>query len=117
MKLLIVEDNASVRRLIKSIVAGVATQIHECADGAGALEAYLAHRPDFVLMDIDMEDTDGITATRRIRAADPAARIIIVTQYDQADLREAAEKAGACGYVLKENLLEVVRLLQGKRWP
>jgi len=112
MKLLIVEDNASTRRLIKMIVAGVATKIYECADGAEALDAYRAHRPDFVLMDLAMERMDGIAATRQIRAADPAARIIIVTQYDQADLREEAEGAGASGYVHKENLLEVVRLLQ-----
>jgi len=112
MKLLIVDDNASARRLIRTIVAGVATQIHECEDGAEALEAYIAHRPDFVLMDLAMERTDGITATRQLKTADPAARIIIVTQYDQADLREEAQAAGACGYVRKENLLEVVRLLQ-----
>ena len=112
MKLLIVEDNASTRRLIKMIVAGVATKIYECADGAEALGSYIAHRPDFVLMDLAMERMDGITATRQIRASDPAARIIIVTQYDQADLWEAAKAAGACGYVHKENLLEVVRLLR-----
>jgi two-component system, chemotaxis family, chemotaxis protein CheY len=115
MKLLIVEDNASARRLIETIVARVATQIHECADGDEALEAYMAHRPDFVLMDLAMERMDGITATRRIMAFDPAARVIIVTQYDQADLREAAKAAGASGYVWKENLLEIVRILQEER--
>jgi CheY-like chemotaxis protein len=112
MTLLIVEDNASVRRLIKTIVAGVAAQIHECADGAEALEAYIAHRPDFVLMDIQMKPVDGITAARRIKAADPAARIIIVTDYDQADLREAARQVGACAFVAKDNLLELVPLLE-----
>jgi len=58
---------------------------------------------------------DGITATRQIRASDPTARIIIVTQYDEADLREEAKAAGACGYVRKENLLEVVQLLEEER--
>ena len=115
MKLLIVEDNASTRRLIRTIVAGVATQVYECADGAEALASYIAHRPDFVLMDLAMQRMDGITATRQIRASDPTARIIIVTQYDEADLREEAKAAGACGYVRKENLLEVVQLLQEER--
>jgi CheY-like chemotaxis protein len=114
MTILIVEDNASVRRLIKTIVAGVATQIDECADGAQALEAYIAHRPDFVLMDIQMKPIDGLTATRQIKAADPAARIIVVTDYDQADLREAARLAGACAFVVKENLLELVSFLQAQ---
>ena len=70
------------------------------------------HRPDFVLMDFAMAEVDGIKATRAITEADPAARIIIVTNYDGADLREAARLAGACGYVLKEDLFEVRRLLE-----
>jgi CheY-like chemotaxis protein len=96
LKLLIVEDNESVRHLIKSVVAGLAGKIYECSDGADALAAYNCHHPDFVLMDIKMGTTDGITATRWIKAADPAARIIIVTDYDQLDLREAVREAGAC---------------------
>jgi len=65
-----------------------------------------------VLMDIEMNGLDGITATRRIKAAHPAAKIIIVTNYDDPALREAARNAGACGYVLKENLFEVSSLLK-----
>ena len=112
MKLLIVEDNSSIRRLIRSIVENLAEEVHECEDGAEAFAAYIAHRPDFVLMDIAMKVVDGITATRLIKAADASAMIIIVTNYDDADLREAASIAGAWGYVLKENLLELRRLLE-----
>jgi CheY-like chemotaxis protein len=112
MKLLIVEDNAGVRRVIRSLVSSVAGEICECADAAEALALYNLQRPDFVLMDIQMEGMDGITSTRQIKATDPTARVIIVTDYDQPDLREAAAQAGACGYVLKENLLELVRRLE-----
>jgi len=112
MNVLIVEDSGPMRRLIKEIVSGLADEVHECGDGADALAAYVLHRPDFVLMDIRMDLVDGIQATRRIKAADPAARVIIVTDYDQADLREGARQAGACAYVVKENLLELVRFLQ-----
>jgi CheY-like chemotaxis protein len=115
MKLLIVDDNASVRRLIRSILANRAHEIHECADGVDALTAYTELHPDFVLMDISMKGLDGITATRQIKAAHPGARVIIVTDYDEAPLREAARVAGACGYVLKENLFDVDRLLDGYR--
>jgi len=111
MKLLIVEDNAGVRRVIRSLVARVAGEICECADGAEALALYNLEHPDFVLMDIQMDGMDGIPATRQIKGIDPTARVIIVTDYDQPDLQEAASQAGACGYVLKENLLELVRLL------
>jgi CheY-like chemotaxis protein len=112
MKLLIVDDNPGVRHVIRSLVAKVADEIRECGDGADALALYNLHRPDFVLIAIPMSTMDGIAATRQIRAADPAARIIMVTNYDQPDLREAARQAGACGYVLKENLLELVDWLE-----
>jgi DNA-binding NarL/FixJ family response regulator len=62
-------------------------------------------------MDISMVTMDGMTATRRILQMFPAARIVIVTQYDDARLRSAARQAGACGYVLKNNLLDVRRFL------
>jgi len=112
LSLLIVEDSAPVRRLIKSVVGELADVIYECADGADAFSDYISHRPDFVLMDIQMKLMDGITATRQIKAADPAARVIIVTDYDQADLREAAKEAGAIGYVVKDNLLDLVSVLK-----
>jgi len=113
ISLLIAEDNEKMRRMLKSLVANLVSTLWECSDGEDAIAAYMTHRPDFVFMDAEMKHLDGITATRRIKAADPAARIIIVTSYDQADLREAAQAAGACGYVLKENLLELVQLIQG----
>jgi CheY-like chemotaxis protein len=107
MKLLIVEDNPAVRRVLKTVVAPLADDIRECANGDEAVAIYRAEHPDFVLMDINLGDTNGIAATRQIKAFDPQARIIIVTNYDESDLREEAQQAGACGYVLKENLFEV----------
>jgi CheY-like chemotaxis protein len=114
VKLLIVDDSASVRRVIRILIAGIADDIYECANGTEALTLYSAERPDVVLMDIQMghRGMDGITAARHIRAAYPAARIIMVTDYDQSDLREAAREAGACGYVVKDNLPELVGLLR-----
>jgi DNA-binding NarL/FixJ family response regulator len=112
LKLLIVDDNAAVRRLIRSIVLPFASEIFECTDGADALSAYQAEVPDVVLMDIRMSEVDGIQATKQIKAADPAAKIVIVTDYDDDALRAAAMRAGACGYALKDNLLNLVRLLE-----
>ena len=114
MNLLIVEDNGEMRRLIKSLVEDLAEVICECSDGAQALDAFNAQRPDWVLMDLKMREMDGLTATRLIKSADPAAKIIIVTDYDDEQLREAARVAGACDYVVKENLPDVRRLLQSR---
>ena len=54
---------------------------------------------------------DGLAATREIIAADPKAKIVIVSRHGDEPLRVAAREAGACGYVLKENLLDLRQLL------
>jgi CheY-like chemotaxis protein len=115
MKLLIVEDNSQMRRMIGAVVADLAEAVTECADGEEAVAAYAArqfNRDDRVLMDLQMPGIGGLEATRRIRAAFPDASVIIVTQYDDPHWRVAATQAGACGYVLKENLLELRRALE-----
>lgn len=112
MKLLIVEDNAPMRALTRRMVGDLADHISECSDGDEALAAYAAERPDWVLMDIEMKRMNGIAATRQLLAAFPEARVVIVTNYADEPLRAAAKAAGACGYVLKENLIEVRRWLQ-----
>src|SRR5258706_9145069 len=115
MRLLIVEDNNQMRRLIKSIVGDLSDAVFECGDGSEALELYSAHRPDWVLMDIEMKILDGISATRQIKAVFPDARIMIVTEYDHPDWREEARCAGACEYVLQEDLLELRGILQSPK--
>ncbi|HEV2903883.1 MAG TPA: response regulator [Pyrinomonadaceae bacterium] len=112
MNLLIVVDNGEMRRLIKSLVEDLADVICECSDGSQALAAFEAQRPDWVLMDLKMSEMDGLAATRLIKSADPAAKIIIVTDYDDVQLRVAASVAGACYYVVKESLPDLRSLLQ-----
>ena len=114
MKLLIVDDNAGMRRLIKGLVHDLAETINECGDGAEALAAYVEYRPDWVLMDIKMERLDGFAATRQIMAAFPEAQIVMVTDYGDAKSRAAADAAGACAYVIKEDLF-ALRAILGKQ--
>jgi CheY-like chemotaxis protein len=108
---LIVENNLAVRSLVREIVAPVAGAIYECSDGQDALAAYQTHRPDVVLMDIAMPGLDGISAAIQIRRVDPAAQVVIVTNHNLQELRDAALRAGACGYVLKTNLLDLRDLI------
>ena len=113
LTVLIVDDHPAIRRLIRTLIAASATDVVECANGVEAVRAYGACRPDVVLMDLEMPELDGLAATRQIRAADPAAHIVIVTNHDDADLQDAAHRAGASGYVLKANLFDLERLLNG----
>ena len=69
--------------------------------GERAIEAYRAHVPDLVTMDITMPDMDGIEATRRIIDEFPKANIIMVTSHGQERMVIDALGAGAKGYVLK----------------
>ena len=110
MKFLIVEDNAEMRRLIVKIVSQSNDEIFECEDGAEALPAYRAVLPDWVVMDLQMRELDGISATGEIIKNYPDAKIVIVTDYGSADLRRAAAEAGAREYVVKENLIELRRV-------
>ena len=111
MRLLIVDDHSAMRRMIGKVVSDLVSDIEECGDGEEALASYIQYRPDWVLMDIEMSRMDGITATREILMSFPSAKVVIVTRHDDEQLREVARNAGACGYVLKENLIAIRELL------
>ena len=115
MTVLIVEDDRAMRELIKKVIGDLADGVCECGDGRDALALYEKHRPAWVLMDIRMEHVDGLTATQQITMAWPFARVLIVSSHTDDDLRDAAYRAGACGYISKENLLEIRKWLSEKK--
>jgi two-component system response regulator DegU len=112
MKILIVDDNARFRALARALLAAVSEDMDECEDGADALALYERMLPDVVLMDIRMPRMDGLAATRSIVAQHPAAKIVIVSSYDDESLRRAAREAGACGYALKEDLSALMPMIK-----
>ena len=101
----IVNDSPNIRETIKSVLDGLSIEFIEATDGDQAIRQYAERKPNVVIMDIDMEQMDGIAATKSIRAMAPNARVIILTQYDDKDLRAAAWEAGAAEVVLKDDLL------------
>ena len=114
MNVMIVDDKAKVRTMIRGLLEGGLSgveHIYECADGHEAVIAYENHHPDWVLMDIEMEPMDGLTASRIVLTADPLAKVIIVTSYGDARYREAAHAAGVHAYVLKENLRDILGII------
>lgn len=112
--ILIVEDNRAVRSVIRAFVEDLDADVVECDDGAEALQMFDDCHPDWVLMDLAMRRMDGLTATRRIIADHPQARIAIVTSHDDAGLRRAAHEAGAQAYFVKENLAGLRGLIAGQ---
>lgn len=103
IRVVIVDDHAVVRSGLNDFV--MAFEDLELVGGAHggreAVEICARTRPDVVLMDMVMPDMDGAAATRAIRAANPSIQIIALTSFREEELVNAALKAGAIGYLLK----------------
>ncbi|HEX8568077.1 MAG TPA: response regulator transcription factor [Pyrinomonadaceae bacterium] len=111
--ILIAEDNQLMRKMIRSLVEDLDSEIIECADGEAAFNLYEKHLPDWVLMDVSMQPVNGLTATRSIIGKFPAARIVIVTEHDDEETREHAFTAGACEFLGKSDLRRLRTLIGG----
>ena len=111
MKVLIVDDSEPMRRMIETFIADLVGEIVQCSDGSEALAAYRKHQPDIVLMDLKMVEMDGLAATRQIVECFPKARIVMVSQWEDAPIREDARLAGAEAFVGKSDLLPLRRIL------
>ena len=115
IRVLVVDDQAMVRAGFRLLLADEPDieVVAEAGNGLEAVAEAARHRPDVVLMDIRMPELDGLEATRRILAADPNARILILTTFDLDEYVHRALKAGASGFVLKddppERLIAAVR--------
>jgi CheY-like chemotaxis protein len=111
--ILIVDDNRRMRETLRDLLSGYDPDCRECESGREAVDLYRRHRPAWVVMDVKMGGMDGIAATREIVGEFPGARIIIVTNYDDPLLRQQAGEAGAAGFVLKDDLSVLHRIITG----
>ena len=102
-RLLLVDDHALFREGLEGLLAyqDDFKVVGQAEDAQGALALAQEVRPDVVLMDVDLPGDDGISATRRIKAAVPEATVVMLTAYDDSDRLLQALKAGAQGYLLK----------------
>lgn len=113
-KLLIVEDSDEFRRLMVGMLKGYYDVIYECKDGKDARAAYEKYKPDWVLMDIQMKEKDGLSATKELKHAHPEARVVIMSQMQDKEFQQEARSAGAAQFVSKENVLELRKYLTGR---
>jgi len=115
IRVLVADDQAMVRAGFRLLLAGEPDidVVAEARTGAEAVEKAARFDPAVVLMDIRMPELDGIAATRRILAADATARILILTTFDLDEYVYEALRAGASGFVLKddppEQLIDAIR--------
>lgn len=103
-RILIADDHELARSGLIAILAtaGNLEIIAEAADGQAAVALSESLQPDLALLDIRMAGVDGLEAAQEIRMKSPATRIIMLTMHDSVDYLEAAIKAGASGYALKD---------------
>jgi two-component system cell cycle response regulator DivK len=101
--ILVVEDQADNMQILRDLLTSAGYEMLAAEDGLEGLRAATAHRPDLILMDLQLPLLDGHEATRRIKA-DPALRaipIIVVTSYALSGDEAKARAAGCDGYVPK----------------
>jgi DNA-binding NarL/FixJ family response regulator len=115
ISVLVADDQAMVRAGFRMLLAGEddLEVIAEASNGLEAVEKTRRFQPTVVLMDIRMPELDGLEATRRILAADPAARVLILTTFDLDEYVYEGLRAGASGFMLKdeppEQLIAAIR--------
>ena len=102
-RILVVEDQEDNRQILRDLLSNAGFEMIEAEDGQQALTQAAKHKPDLILMDIQLPLLDGYEATRRIKA-DPALNaipIIVVTSYALSGDEEKARAAGCDAYVAK----------------
>ena len=115
IRLLLVDDQALFREGLHTLLSlhEDLKVVGEAGNGLEALAAADALRPDVVLMDLRMPVLDGVATTRRLLAAHPTTRVIVVTTFDDDELVFDGLRAGAVGYLLKDvssdKLVEAIR--------
>jgi len=119
IRVLVADDQSMVRAGFRMLLCHEEDieVVAEASNGLEAVDKAARFRPTVVLMDIRMPELDGLQATRRILAADNAARILILTTFDLDEYVYETLRAGASGFVLKddppEQLLAAIRIVAG----
>ena len=114
MKLILIDDDCLVVSALKMILENEpGFEVAATADdGREALMLYREHRPDVLLMDIRMEEMDGLAASAEILALDPQAKILLLTTFLDDEYIIRALKLGARGYLLKQDYNSIIPALK-----
>jgi two-component system chemotaxis response regulator CheY len=100
-KILIVDDSAMSRRILRRMLEGAGHEVVEAEDGMVAIEKYFLGKPDVVLLDLIMKEMLGMEVLQKIRQIDENARVIVATADIQKSTQDLTRAAGAEGFVTK----------------
>jgi CheY-like chemotaxis protein len=114
IKVLVADDHAEFRRTVVQMFENQDAVMSEAASGEEAVQRFAAERPDWVIMDLRMPGMSGIKATEAIRRLDPQARVIVISQFTEPEYREQARRAGAVGFLAKEEMSRLVEVVRGQ---
>ncbi|GGU56828.1 response regulator [Lentzea flava] len=104
LRALVVDDHPLFRRgVMAALIDGGIDVVDEASGGTAAVALAQRLQPDVIVMDLNMPDLGGVEATRRIVAARPSARVLVLTMFDDDESVFAAMKAGARGYLVKSS--------------
>jgi len=114
---LIVDDSGFARRLLRQMLEQAGCTVDEVKGGMEALERYAQKRPDVVLLDVIMEDMNGLAVLAKLRELDRNAKVVLATADAQTATKVEAQAAGAAGIVRKpfqaEQVLEAMQKVAG----
>lgn len=99
-RVLVVDDEASIRRYLRAALGAQGLTVYETANGLEAINAVLSHRPDIIILDLGLPDIDGIEVTRRLREWSQTPIIVLSVREAEQD-KIAALDAGADDYLTK----------------
>jgi two-component system chemotaxis response regulator CheY len=112
--ILIVDDSSIMRKMIKETLTAAGHEvIGEAKNGDDAVALYKSLKPDLVTMDITMRGMDGFAAARQILSDDQEARIVFLSNLDEAQYSKEAQRIGALGYLNKHRSKEILSLIDG----
>ena len=101
VKLLIVDDQKGIRRLLTEVFSEYGYEIESYSNGIKALEIIPVFKPDLVIMDVKMPGMNGIDVLKKLREADQDVQVIMMTAYGDQQYVSQAEELGVAGFIIK----------------
>lgn len=117
VKVLVADDEAHIRTLVSLIVGSLGAEvIAEASDGEQALELFVQHQPDMVILDINMPRLDGVAVLKRIMELNPRTLVVVLSSLNALEVVKECIDLGAWNYILKNVTADELRIALSDTW-